>query len=758
MGGGGGGSKTVGYRYSIGLHLVLCHGPVDAVQEIRIGERTAWGDASRAPLTVGYGLSQIGINQPELFGGDEREGGVVGVVDVLPGQASQAPNDYLQAHLGALIPAFRGVLSLVARRILFAANNPYLKPWAVRVRRFTQGWGTTNWMASSAEVTVWDAEQDDTVTVGMNPAQILAECLTNPHWGMGYPDTSLGSSFWNAVWTFGSEGFGLNLLWTRQQPIESFISQVLDHVGAILYTDPQTGYFEIKLVRGDYSAASLPVLGPDEIVSLDRFERAQWGELPNEITVVYTDWDSGGERTVAAENLAAIHLQGGVINQRRDYPGVSYGPLAARLAMRDLRALGTPLARLSMRVSRSTLAAQPLPGDVFNLYWPRLGIEQMVVRVVSVDAGTLDAPELLIEAVEDVFGLDATAVRDEPKAWQAPVTVPTAPALALAFELPYWEIARRLSRSDMAYVNDTDTWIGALAVNAGSAQLNWQLNTGMAAADLQSRATADYAGMVTLTDTLALVESHAIGIPFSAAIHVDRIKVGDYGYLVDASSQIREAVEILAIDLNGSTVEFARGVLETTPQAHAAGTRLVAVGDWTASEGIDRAPGESVYVSVIPKTSFQQGAAYPADNANPVDLLGRQGLPYPPGRVRINGAANPAVVAGDLTVSWAHRDRTQQTAYLVHQDAGNVGPEPGTTYVVYLRNAAGTLIHTSAATAGTNYTWDVATAAAEGGVLADTVTVEIQSVRDTWESWQMQRRTVQRAGYGLRYGQYWGGL
>ena len=55
----------------------------------------------------------------------------------------------------------------------------------------------------------------------------------------------------------------IDLLWTRQQPIETFISQVLDHVGAILYTDPQTGYFEIKLVRGDYSAASLPVLGPD---------------------------------------------------------------------------------------------------------------------------------------------------------------------------------------------------------------------------------------------------------------------------------------------------------------------------------------------------------------------------------------------------------------------------------------------------------------------------------------------------------------
>jgi hypothetical protein len=70
----------------------------------------------------------------------------------------------------------------------------------------------------------------------------------------------------------------------------------------------------------------------------------------------------------------------------------------------------------------------------------------------------------------------------------------------------------------------------------------------------------------------------------------------------------------------------------------------------------------------------------------------------------------------------------------------------------------GLLIHTSAAIAGTTYTWDLATAAAEGGILSDTITVEIQSVRDAWESWQMQRRSFERAGYGLRYGQYWGGV
>lgn len=69
---------------------------------------------------------------------------------------------------------------------------------------------------------------------------------------MGYPQSTIGWSFWNAAWALSSEGFGLNLIWTRQQPIESFIGQVIDHIGGILYTDPERGTFELKLLRDDY--------------------------------------------------------------------------------------------------------------------------------------------------------------------------------------------------------------------------------------------------------------------------------------------------------------------------------------------------------------------------------------------------------------------------------------------------------------------------------------------------------------------------
>lgn len=751
-------TQTTGYRYRMGLHLALCHGPVDAVQEIRMGDRTAWGDAARAPLPTGHGLGRLVINQPDLFGGDAREGGVVGDIDVLPGDAAQGRNDYLVGRLGPAIPAFRGVLSLVARKIRFAAHNPYIKPWAVRVRRFTAGWHGEPWLPWSAEVTAWDETQGQYLCAGMNPAHILVQCLTDPHWGMGYPQEAIGGSFWSAAWTLSSEGFGLNLVWTRQQAIEGFVGQVLDHIGGILYTDPERGTFELKLLRDNYWIGGLPRLGPDEIVGIERFERAQWGELPNEVTVVYTDWASGGEATVTVENLASIQLQGGVINQRRDYPGVNHGALAARLALRDLRALGSPLARLSLTVAAGRLAEAPLPGDVFLLDWPRLGLQGLVVRVTGVDAGELGAGRWRIEAVEDVFGLDNAVLAPEPPRVDEPASQPLPPALVLALEVPYWELARRLSRADLAALTDTDTYVGALAVAGGLGQLNWRLATGPAPEALVPVAGEDYAPLLTVDAALAATEADAAEVPVSAVSQPQRLAAGDYAYLVDAAGGLREAVAVLAFDPDRGTVTLARGVLDTTPQAHPAGTRLVGVGEWGAAEEAERAPGESVVVGAIPRTGRAAGEAVLAGNGRPLVLAGRPARPYAPGRIRLNGRTEPGTVAGDLIVTWAHRDRTQQTAYLVRQDEGDIGPEPGVTYAVRIFDRDGRVVHSAADIAGTGFTWSAAQAAQQAGAAGARITLEIGTERDGLASWQVQVRHVERAGYGLHWGRHWGGV
>ncbi len=160
-----GGKKkvTVGYRYYMGLHLGICHGPVDAVTAITVDKRLAWSGS-----ITDNGSSFI--NQPQLFGGDDREGGVAGFFDVLMGGPAQARNDYLEAKLGADIPAYRGILSLVFRQGLISANNPYVKPWAVRVRRILQGWGADGcWYPEKAQIGfVESAEQVRTWTPRAN--------------------------------------------------------------------------------------------------------------------------------------------------------------------------------------------------------------------------------------------------------------------------------------------------------------------------------------------------------------------------------------------------------------------------------------------------------------------------------------------------------------------------------------------------------------------------------------------------------------
>jgi hypothetical protein len=196
-------SYVVGHRYYAGLHLAICHGPVDAVTRIIVGERTAWSGSITSSQTI-Y------VNAPELFGGDSREGGVQGYVEVKMGGPAETVSGYLQQKLGSVIPAFRGVVSIIAQQCQLSAMNPYIKPWSIEARRIPApaalGSGYINGDA--------------------NPAHIIYECLNNATWGLGYATSEIdASSFQTAAYTLAAEQYGLSLLWDREQPLEEFIAE-----------------------------------------------------------------------------------------------------------------------------------------------------------------------------------------------------------------------------------------------------------------------------------------------------------------------------------------------------------------------------------------------------------------------------------------------------------------------------------------------------------------------------------------------------
>ncbi len=735
MGGGGksGGSSSyvVGHRYYAGLHLAICHGPVDAVTRIIVGERTAWSGSVTSSQTL-Y------VNAPELFGGDSREGGVQGYVEVKLGGPAETISGYLQQKLGSVIPAFRGVVSIIVQQCQLSAMNPYIKPWSIEARRIPApaalGSGYINGDA--------------------NPAHIIYECLNNATWGLGYAASEIdASSFQTAANTLASEQYGLSLLWDREQPLEEFIAEILRHIDGTLYVHPRTGKFVLKLARADYNVSSLLVLDASNILELESFSRPSESELVNQITVRYRDRSTDKDAAITVHDLAALELAGGVVSSATvDYPGISNGSLASRVALGDLKQLSVPLAKATLIANRQ--ASNLNIGDVFKFTWPELGIAQLVMRVVRVSYGTLTDGRVRIECVEDIFGLpSASYVSPTPTSWVSPLTSPAPVPYRRLNEAPWWTVVKRVVGESATAQNELDPQ-GGLLVACASRPSGDSLNVKL----LTRQGSAAYAEVDTMgfTPNATLInacDEQATVFSIGNGQDLDIVKLNTYAYLDN------EIVAVKAINLVAGTVTVDRGVLDTVPAPHLASARIWFADAFEALVTEQYLSGESLQVKMLPAT----GLGRLAESAAPADsytFAGRMIRPYPPGNVKVNNVMWPTTILGQIALTWAHRDRMQQTVYLVTQSEGNIGPEAGVTYTVRFYNENNSLQKTLTGLTTTAWTYLTADEATDSGLgrINGKFKVEIESVRAGYTSWQKQTRSVDRAGYGLNYGKYYGGI
>ena len=142
----GGSSKkvTVGYKYYLGMHMILCHGPIDRIKWFKVDDRIAWQGNNRG--------GSVTVSAEGLFGGESREGGVSGQVDIEMGKPTQGRNSYLLSKVSADVPAYRGVVGAVLRHC-YLGINPYLKKWAFRGQRIhVRQDGQAQWYDTKAEI------------------------------------------------------------------------------------------------------------------------------------------------------------------------------------------------------------------------------------------------------------------------------------------------------------------------------------------------------------------------------------------------------------------------------------------------------------------------------------------------------------------------------------------------------------------------------------------------------------------------------
>lgn len=417
-------------EYYISMHWSYCRGPVDAWTGLRIKDKDLFKDFEKY-----FNNTKISVNEPDMFGGNLREGGLVGDIHFMNGHGSQEAPDALAKRCDRPVnrmPGYRGITGIFmcgnddsgAKGFAVGCNNPQVPTVESRFRR------KSDQLDNNVAVITFDTSDGDNWH-DSNPSNIIYECLVHKDLMNGRPSLIDEPSFQYAADLYNDENFGISLLWTATSPVEDFVQEVLNHVNALLFLNPYNGKLTQKPLRDDYDPDALMELGPDTCI-VKTFRRPLWGETVNEIVVNWTNPRKEEQESVTFQDLANIAMQREVVSETRDYRGIRNRQLAQDVAARELRVASSPLATADIQINRqviNTAEGRPfLPGDVFMLNYPLYGAAKVIFRIMEVDWGRVDDAKILLKCVEDVFGFPFAKweLQDE-TSWEPPETDPDDP-------------------------------------------------------------------------------------------------------------------------------------------------------------------------------------------------------------------------------------------------------------------------------------------------------------------------------------------
>ena len=700
---------TIGYRHFMYLYMGESIGPNDYLAGIRVGGQ---------PVFEGElpGSGTLPIDLPELFGGDKKEGGLVGTLQIRMGEPSQLPDPYLQQQVPGPWPAARGLCTTLYRGMV-GAMNPYLKLWAKRWGRFVEGWSTPAWQPQLARI-----------GRGMNAAHIHYQCLTDTVWGVGLDPALVDEdSFLRAAQQLHGEQFGLCLGWRRGDSIGNFLQQVNTHVGGLWAFDPMLGKFVYRLFRPDYDAATLPLLDETSVTALESWQTPLLDGSVNEVTVLGRDCVTNLEIAATFQNMANVQAQGRVVADRRTLPGLWNRNLCERVAARETAAASSLLQRIKLTVDRRWWGIKR--GDVLALSWRRKGVQRMPVRVLEVDEGTRTDGALALVLLQDIDGMAATTyLRPVIGPWTPPDTRPQPLPAQRLIEATYRDLSGHMRPADLALVEDDAGFVVALGARPNGPAYGYALLTRTAGGPFAEVGSGDFSATATLAGALGPTGTLAT---LADMRDLDLVAVGSEALIEE------ELVRIDAIDPIAGTLTLARGCVDTVPAPHAEGARIWFTDTYLGADPTEHLAGETIEAKLLTRT--QQGTldAALAPIAQ-VRLDGRQARPYPPGRLRINGSAAPPTSSARLAITWVHRDRVLQGDRLIEHEAGGIGPEPGTTTTVRVLHAvSGAVLYETVGIAGTSHDIDLL-------LPSDApIRVEVRSQRGALASRQTHVRTLQ---------------
>lgn len=687
------------YRMSIHIGVGL---ELDSVNALWVDDKYVWRGSIHENAAVQ-------INQPELFGGQKKEGGLVGTMQVLLGRPNQVLPPQVAARYGKSpqnCVAFRGVTT-----IMFHGNSVVSTGRPGEWDDFGSAWNGGQsaynsgflWRMNSPIIGQKIVVEGTRAPKGLgnladaligqdaNPVHIIYECLTNREWGMsGAVELIDVAQFVAEGVRIKGEGLGLSMWWMRQSTIEAFITEILDHIQATLFVNPNTGLLSIKLLRDDYDVADLRHITPENAV-LTNFKRRSSGEIVNELTVTWTNPENGKEESITAQDIASIASQNGEkVSGSRNYYGVRNAKLATELLSRDLRASTAPLVSADAKLDRS--AWDVLPGEVMLLSWPKRGLNSIVVRAGKVNYGKPLDSSIKISVLQDIFSLARPPIKIMPPSDWVDTRVDPSPLDMRLFAVPSYFVRNAEIQNAAIAVGEDEALVGVLADSATADSLDYELVSESVAADgsavITSKGTMSLTPLGHLSSALPAAATSVLPADLFPALN-EAPRKGGFAFIGYADAN-QEIALVTGRNANGWTI--ARGVLDTVPKSWAIGTPV-----WSVNPGariVDtqtiHAAGETVAYRGLDRTALGI-LAYGAAPVVTATLTNRADLPLRPANVQVNGVAFGSFAIGGasaVTITWATRNRLMEDNQVLNWTDGPIAPEYRQETVVQVYNVA----------------------------------------------------------------------
>jgi len=685
---------TVGFRYFVGMHLLLCYGPIDRVVRLEISDKEASTDVV-GPFGD-TGVDYV-INAPSLLGGKEKGGGVRGTFRIYGGRPNQIEDPYLITRgpgLGdaTLIPGYVDLAHAVWEQGEVGESTS-IGAYIFRVTRFPDNLG----LAGDGHIIRGTVSDGDA-----NPAEAIFEILTSVVFGLALDISRIDTaSFVTAGDTLASEGNGMSQIVDTIRPAEDIIKDILRQCNAVLFENP-SGQFTLKLIRNDFSFPSLPIFDETNIINVDSFSRHSWSETQNHINLGYTDRTKEFIDTGAmAQDTANFRTQQQEARADFNYPGVAHPTNAREIAERELLAFSFPFPKVVLTVNRE--GATLRPGDVIRFSWAKFGLVDMVLRVMIVDFGDLLNGEVKLNCVQDVFRLAETIFSDpNPTDW---IPIDTT---AVAFTIEQVRATPRLFLNLSFFTEgELDPALGervqSVAVRPSGPTIQFEQFTdvadgqGFVGAAGRSDGLTPFGTLVNnypeetpdieVSDLLIFDDEVDLEVLEDALGAAEISDGNNLGYIegaaADGSQDEIFGWENLIDNLNGTFTlqNVHRGLMDTKARAHTAGARIFLFSDGQAISDDVFLPAQAITVKHQSETTADDldvaGAV-----ALPLTFTDRVRRPHHPANATIDSVRFPVASAftTDLDVAWGHRTNDEQKI----ADADVVSPKAQDTEVEYV--------------------------------------------------------------------------